>query len=155
MKDAMDSSANVEEMEALLELGQLTIKQAREAGVGGGIIKNIEMIHKGLQTKYNHHKKAKGTGAQEGKVLTGKTLKDFKPSEAPRVVQLLTSKKTEMALDDYVDTIYKDLQMLEAMGVSVLGDDVIEKITELTKMKDDMEREDAWQEFVEQKKCKK
>jgi hypothetical protein len=45
--------------------------------------------------------------------------------------------------------------MLEAMGVSVLGDDVIEKITELTKMKDDMEKEDAWQEFVEQKKCKK
>ena len=96
-----------------------------------------------------------GTGAQEGKVLTGKTLKDFKPSEAPRVVQLLSNKKTEMALDDYVDTIYKDLQMLEAMGVSVLGDDVIEKITEITKMKDDMEREDAWQEFVEQKKCKK
>jgi hypothetical protein len=113
------------------------------------------MIHKGLQIKYNHHKKAKGTEAQEGKVLAGKSLKDFKPSEAPRVVQLLSNKKTEMVLDDYVDTIYKDLQMLETMGVSVLGDDVIEKITEITKMKDDMEREDAWQEFVEQKKCKK
>ena len=60
-----------------------------------------------------------------------------------------------LSLDDYVDTIYKDLQMLETMGVSVLGDDVIEKITEITKMTDDMEREDTWQEFVEQKKCKK
>ena len=91
------------------------------------------------------------TGGQAGKVLVGKDLKSFK-SDAPRVVQLLKDRKTEKALDDYIDTIYKDLQTLETMGKSVLGDDVIEKINELMKLNDD-EIESSWQDFVEKKKC--
>lgn len=93
------------------------------------------------------------TGGQTGKVLVGKDLKSFK-SDAPRVVQLLKDRKTEKALDDYINTIYKDLQTLEAMGVSVLGDDVIEKINELVNWQGSIKKRNAtWQEFVEKKKC--
>ena len=90
----------------------------------------------------------------DGKVLVAKDLKSFKPAGAPRVVQLLKDRKTEEALDDFVDTVYKDLQALEAMGVSVLGDDVVEVINEMIGM-DNIDRAEAsWQEFVEKKKCK-
>ena len=58
MKDAMTTSGDIEMMESLLELGQVAIDQAREAGVGEGIIKNIEGIRKGLQVKYNNSKRA-------------------------------------------------------------------------------------------------
>ncbi len=70
MKDAMNTSGDIEEMDALIELGQVAIADAEAAGVSKSLIGNISGILKGLQVKANNHKRAK-------KNVTPETVQDF------------------------------------------------------------------------------
>jgi hypothetical protein len=53
MMDAMTTSSNLEELSALVELGEEAIKQATEAGVDKSLVNNIAGILAGLRTKRN------------------------------------------------------------------------------------------------------
>ena len=53
MMDAMTTSKNLEELNALIELGEEALKQAKEAGVNESLINNISGILAGIKTKRN------------------------------------------------------------------------------------------------------
>lgn len=143
MMDAMESSGDIEIMESLLELGQVAIDQAREAGVGEGIIKNIEGIHKGLQVKYNNHKRAAGkpkggvnTGEQETpKMFDGKTLDDLDAKNGGLEALLVANKKSPVIKGTPEKKgrparmgVWEALQMADSIGKPIDKDDVARKI---------------------------
>lgn len=120
MKDAMNTSGDIEEMEALLELGQVAIEQARAAEVGEGIIKNIEGIHKGLQVKYNNHKKAEGKRAggseaeQQSKMFVGKDISELNAKDGGLAALLVENSNV-----GFVKKVYAALQAAEEAGIPI------------------------------------
>jgi hypothetical protein len=120
MKDAMNASGNIEEMEALLELGQVAIDQARTAGVGEGIIKNIEGIRKGLQVKYNNHKRAEekrvgGSEAQQqSKMFVGKDITELNAKNGGLAALLVENSNV-----GFVKKVYAALQAAEEAGIPI------------------------------------
>ena len=155
--DAMDTAETLQDNE-----------EAMKVALGAGIAQDVVMAAynrnkerlEGRKDEKNPKPKAKdkvvGTDENNTKILAGKELKDFKSSKSsPRVVSLLKEKKSQDVLGDYVDTIYKDLQSLEAMGESVLSDDILSKIEEIRKLKKASDRKKTWEKFVSDKTCKK
>jgi len=143
MKDAMETSGDIEVMESLLELGQVAIDQAREAGVGEGIIKNIEGIHKGLQVKYNNYKKAAdkakegaNTGEQETpKMFDGKTIDDLDAKNGGLEALLVTNKKSPIIKGTKEKNgrsarmgVWEALQSAESIGKPIDKDDIARRI---------------------------
>jgi hypothetical protein len=120
MKDAMTTSGNIEEIEALLELGQVAIDQARTAGVGEGIIKNIEGIRKGLQVKYNNYKRAEekrvgGSEAQQqSKMFVGKDITELNAKNGGLAALLVENSNV-----GFVKKVYAALQAAEEAGIPI------------------------------------
>lgn len=130
MKDTMNTSGDIEEMEALLELGQVAIDQARAAGVGEGIIKNIEGIRKGLQVKYNNHKKAEGkkTGGsraeQQSKMFADKDITELNAKDGGLAGLLVANSNVS-----FVKKVYAALQAAEKAGIPIDQEKVSAGIT--------------------------
>jgi hypothetical protein len=120
MKDAMNTSGDVEEMEALLELGQVAIDQAKTAGVGEGIIKNIEGIRKGLQIKHNNYKKAEEKRAvgsevqQQSKMFAGKDITELNAKDGGLAALLVANSN-----EGFVKKVYAALQAAEKVGIPI------------------------------------
>lgn len=137
MKNAMEKSGDVEELESLYELGKEAIARAEAAGVKG-IVGNIKGIHKLLGVKLNKLKKVqeaqqasssnapKASSAEEqqaGRQFMGKTLDDMDMLAGGLEGFLAANVKNPI-----VKKVFKALQNAEEVSKAIDQNDVLNRI---------------------------